>query len=264
MSGREDQRDHPATADIPDDVLRPERTLHQMFRLYVEPEIKRRQSSRSLPDQFSVVKAQVLFFEGKQPEVRLNDEVKISLVIKAARAIQAGEAISLSEIKHIEASELDLLDADAGQFTAIAFNDQWLIFFDFRQNKLKASNLVERAEQFCASAEHALGQEHFGPAIDNLFSACELAAKARPIASAMVRSDAKSHGSIHSGINIWRKLGNVDREFVEMFNELSRNREVARYDASSKGNLPGLVNAEMVAKARAEIAELKKRFRRFE
>jgi uncharacterized protein (UPF0332 family) len=264
MSSREDRRDYPATADIPDDVVGPERTLLQMFRLYVEPEIKRRQSSRSLPDQFLVVKVQVLFFDGRPSEVRLNDEVKISLVIKAPRAIQAGEAISLSEIQHIEASELDLPDADAGHFTAIAFNNQWLIFFDFRQNKLKASNLVERADQFCASAEHALGQEHLGPAIDNLFSACELAAKARLITSAMVRSDAKSHGSIHSRINIWGKLGNVDRAFVEMFNELSRNREAARYGTSSKGNLAGLVNAEMIAKVRAEIADLKKRFRRFE
>jgi hypothetical protein len=74
---------------------------------------------------------------------------------KAPRAILAGEAISPSEIQHIEVSELDLPDADARHFTAIVFNKQRLIFFDFRQNKLKASDLVERAEQFCASAKHA-------------------------------------------------------------------------------------------------------------
>jgi hypothetical protein len=49
------------------------------------------------------------------------------------------------------------------------------------------------------------------------------------IKAQVVRSDAKKHGTIHSGINLWGKLGNVDREFVDMFNKLSRDREAARY-----------------------------------
>jgi uncharacterized protein (UPF0332 family) len=260
MSEKENQEG--SAADIPDEVTGPERTLLQMFKLYVNPEVKRRQLDGSLPDQFTIVKAQVLFFEGRPHQVRLNDEVKISLIATAPRAIQKGEAISLSEIQHIEASELDLADADAGHFTAVAHDNQWLMFFDFRQNKLKASTLVEKAEQFCASADYALAQRHFGPAIENLFGACELAAKARLITSAMVKSDAKKHKSIHSGINIWAKLGNVDREFVEMFNKLSANREAARY-STEKYNLSDEINTDMIGKARAEIDALKTRLKRF-
>ena len=48
-----------------------------MFTLYVDPEVERRKYP------CVIVKAQVLFFEGRSPEVRLNDEVKISLVMKA-------------------------------------------------------------------------------------------------------------------------------------------------------------------------------------
>jgi uncharacterized protein (UPF0332 family) len=252
MSGEEKQDSPPG---IPDEIVGPERTLLQMFRLYVEPEVKRRLFPHA------VIKAQVVFFEGKSPEVRLNDEVKISLIVRAPRAIQKGEAISLSEIEQIETSELDVADADAGHFTAVAVKDKWLMTFDFRQNKLTAAKLVKKADEFCTIAEHALFQEHFGPAIDNLFSACELAARARLITSAMVRSDAKKHGTIHSGINLWGKLGNVDSEFVEMFNRLSRHRETARY--TSKDDLSGLINSDMILKARAEIAELKARLKRF-
>jgi hypothetical protein len=243
--------------EIPDDVVGPERTLLQMFRLYVEPEVKRRQ----FPD--PVVRTQVLFFEGESPEVRLNDEVKISLMVRAPRVIEKGEAISLSEMEqHIEATELDIADADAGYFTAVLVNDHWLMYFDFRRNKLKATNLVDRAEQFCVSAEHALAHQHFGPAIDNLFSACELAAKARLITSAAMSSEVRTHGTIHSGINRWGRLGNVDAKFVEMFNKLSKNRESARY-AAKKIDLSGLINEDMIANARAEIAQLKERLKRF-
>jgi uncharacterized protein (UPF0332 family) len=247
--------------DIPDEIVGSERTLLQMFKLFVEPEIKRRQLRNTLPDPFAVVKAQVLFFENRSPEVRLNDEVRISFIARAPRALKEGEAISLSEIQQIEASELDLADADAGHFTAVAFNDQWHMAFDFRRNKRKASDLVKRAGEFCNSAEHALSKQHFGPAIDTLFSACELAAKARLITSSAMTSDAKSHGAIHSGINRWSKLGNVDREFVEMFNRLSRDRESARYNPGI--GLSELINSDMISKARAEISELENRLKRF-
>jgi uncharacterized protein (UPF0332 family) len=246
---------------IPDDIVGPERTLLQMFKLFVEPEVKRLQLSKSLPDPFTVTAAQVLFFEGRSPEVRLNDEIRISIVAKAPRALKQGEALSLSEIHQIEAAELDLVDADAGHFTAVVFNNQWHMFFDFRQNKLMASNLVKRAEEFCNIAEHALSQQHFGPAIENLFSSCELAAKARLIIAARVSSSAKTHGSIRSGINHWSRLGNVDREFVEMFNRLSRDRDAARYTAGN--DLSRLISSNMIAKARAEVEELKERLKRF-
>ena len=75
MSGDESKKES-FKSEIPD-VVGPERTLLQMFTLYVDPEVERRKYP------CVIVKAQVLFFEGRSPEVRLNDEVKISLVMKA-------------------------------------------------------------------------------------------------------------------------------------------------------------------------------------
>jgi hypothetical protein len=245
---------------IPDDVIGPERTLRQMFNLFFTPEIERRRAAGLLAEPFRVTKAQVLFLEGRPNEVRINDEVRISLIVKAPRALQRGDSIDGSEIEHIEGFELDSTDSDAGHFTAVFMNDNWLMVFDFRRNKGKASILVKSAEEFCATAEHALSQDFFGPYVDNLFSACELLAKARLITAAAESSGIKGHGAIHSGINRWGKLGNVDGKFVETFNRLSNARSSARYKGD---DMSTQFDAEVLGIIRAEIADLKVRLARF-
>jgi hypothetical protein len=56
MSDNESGKENP-TPDIPNEIVGPERTLLQMFELYVEPEVKRRQFPHT------VIKAQVLFLK---------------------------------------------------------------------------------------------------------------------------------------------------------------------------------------------------------
>jgi hypothetical protein len=251
------------TSSIPDGVTGPQRTLLQMFKLFVEPEVKLRVSRGAVSAPYEPQAVQVLFPEGKPPEVRLDKEVNFTVRATEPGKFKDDEPVSLSEIApYVNASELEVADADAGHFTAVLLKDGWLMFFDFRRNKLKGSKLVELAEQYCTTADDALRQQYYGPAIDNLFSACELAAKARLITSAGMSSASKSHGKIRSEINLGSKLGNVDREFVDMFNQLARNREAARYEPG-KHDLSTFIDAEMIAKARAEINDLKGRLKRF-
>jgi hypothetical protein len=89
------------------------------------PEIERRQAAGLLPNPLELQKAQVLFVEGRPPEVRLNDEVTISLMVEAAGALQPGDAIGYKEIKNVVAFELELADSDAGHFTIVSWNDEW-------------------------------------------------------------------------------------------------------------------------------------------
>jgi hypothetical protein len=250
----------PSVDVIPDDVIGPERTFRQMFNLFFAPEIERRQSAGLLPRPFEVQKAQVLFVEGRPPEVRLNDEVTIRLIIEASGAQQPGDVIGDGEIENIEAFELELADSDAGHFTILPWKGEWRMLFDFRKNKGKAANLVKRAEEFLTVSEHAFAQNLFGPYIDNLFSACELLAKARLITAAAVAPSIKTHPAIQSRINQWGRLGNVDGAFVETFNKLSRARSAARYSAE---DVSMLSDAEHLATARAEGTDLKKRLSRF-
>jgi hypothetical protein len=245
---------------IPDDVIGPERTFRQMFNLFFTPEIERRQAAGLLPNPLELQKAQVLFMEGRPPEVRLNDEVTISLMVEAAGALQPGDAISYKEIKNIVAFELELADSDAGHFTILSWDDEWRMLFDFRRNKGNAANLVKRAEEFLTVSEYAFAQKLFGAYIDTLFSACELLAKARLITAAAVPPSIKTHPPIKAGINQWGRLGNVDSAFVRTFNKLSRARSAARYSAD---DVSMLSDAEHLATARAEAAGLKKRLARF-
>jgi HEPN domain len=245
---------------IPDDVVGPDRTLRQMFNLFFGPEIERRQAAGLIPVPFELQKAQVLFVEGRPPEVRLNDEVTLSMAIQAPRTVQPGDIINEAEIENIEAFELEQADSDAGHFTILPWKGGWRLLFDFRRNKGKAADLVKRAEEFLIISEYALAQKLFGPFIDNLFSACELLAKARLITAAAEAGGLKSHGVISSRINQWGRLGNVDGEFVKTFNKLSQVRSTARYstaDVSRHGQ------EEYLATARAEAADLKRRLARF-
>jgi hypothetical protein len=245
---------------IPDDVVGPERTFRQMFNLFFTPEIERRQAAGLLPDPFKLAKAQVLFVEGRPPEVRLNDEVTISLIVEASRTLQPGDVISHEEIGNIGAFELELADSDAGHFTILSWKDERLMLCDFRRNRGKAANLVKRAQEFLMVSEHAFAQKLFGPYIDNLFSACELLAKARLITAAAAAPSIKTHPAIQSRINQWGRLGNVDGAFVQTFNKLARARSAARYSAE---DVSMLCDAEYLATAWAEATDLKKRLSRF-
>ncbi|MBV8924390.1 MAG: HEPN domain-containing protein [Bradyrhizobium sp.] len=244
--------------DIPDHVVGSERMLLQAFNLWFNPEAERRIMAGAAT--FQLKRAQVIFAEGKAPAVRFNDEVRGSLIAKLTKPIEIGDEVLQSDVTQVDGFELDLADADAGHFTIYEWDhgQSWRIFFDFRRNRRGAAALVAAAEQFVAAAEFSLSQGHAGPFIDNLFSATELLAKARLITSA-AESNLKSHSAIHTKINMWGKRGNVDARFVELFNELSNLRRAARYQAA----VPTLKADDPVGRARAEIAALKMRLKRF-
>lgn len=247
--------------DIPDHIVGPERTLLQAFNLWFNPETERRIAAGTLTAPFHLKRAQVIFAEGKAPEVRFNDEVRGGLLATLSKPItEIGTEVLLSEITEIKGYELDVADADAGHFTIYEWDDgqSWRMFFDFRRNKRGAATLVASAEQFLAAAEFSSEQGYSGPFIDNLFSATELLAKAR-LVTAIAENNLKSHGAIHSKLNMWGKLGNVDARFVELFNELSSLRRDARYRAVGRT----LKVDDPIGRARAEIAALKERLKRF-
>jgi len=229
--------------------------LKQAFELWITPEFERRKSAGLIGSDFVLQSAQVLFPDDGAPKVRFNEEVKGFLQVRTARAVQKGQPVFADDIADFVG--LDLLEEDLnfGHFTLIEHHDNWVILFDFNRNKQHASELV--AEQFTNVAAHCFANGYFGPFIDNLFSACELLAKARLITTVLKRGSAQTHGHIHSTINSWRKLGNVGSEFVDLFNELSRARVPARYTGQASN---AAFDASHVELTRKEIAILRSRF----
>jgi hypothetical protein len=229
------------------------RTLAQMFELYFTPEIERRRIHGGLPGNFYLYMAQVLFPPVAEPPIiLLNDEVKGTALLRAPRNIQQGEQISANDLQYIERFDLPDELLDNGYFTVVRAGEGWSMFFNFLYGRARAKDMLELAEQFLEAALFSKARGDAGPAVDNLFSASELISKAVLILHRNHAADAKTHGRIHSEINAWARLGNIDQAFVALYNKLADQRPSARYGNSK--NRPPIPDDESFELVRAMIA----------
>jgi hypothetical protein len=119
--------------------------------IWINPEIERRKKVGSIPADFRVYAAQIMSFtDGRDNEIRLNEEVKAILIAIASRTLKPNEQFNLedgiSEIKNIELPEDD--DPNAGHLTILKFKGKWTLVFDFRYNKKMARERLAAAGQF--------------------------------------------------------------------------------------------------------------------
>lgn len=206
-----------------------DRTLAQMMHIYIEPEVVRRQADKLIPRPYELYAAQVLFPVTDPPYVLLNEELSGSGLIRLQRDVNKGDPIMMSDFAHLQRYELpdDLLDC--GHFTIFRASERWGLFFNFLSGRAKAQDMLHLASQFLQAAEEAAVRGHQGPAVDNMFSACELTSKAELILLRQLGADGGNHKAVHSRINVWGRTGNVDAAFVALFNRVSRERPLARY-----------------------------------
>jgi uncharacterized protein (UPF0332 family) len=232
------------------------RTFDHAMELWFEPEIRRRQDLGQAPKPFPLRAAQIILYADRRPhEVRLNEEVEAIGQMKLKRGItkKEGETIYLHELEEIPAIHLpDNADPNCGHFTLLLIGDRWYGAFDFRYNRGNAVELLSAAEEFFQSASAALAAGKRRPAIDNLFSAAELAAKAFVISMPVTsESDSKSHGQVQKRFNMFSRHGNIETEHRKAFNALSDARASARYVRT-----PLIYTPEMIAKWQTEIEGL--------
>lgn len=207
-------------------------TINHLFELFFTPEIERRKEAGTLDDTFALRYAQVLMYsDGRQHEVRLNDEVAAILRVQAKEPIAAGDPVYSSQIGNVVGMELpDDVDPNAAHATVARIGDAWYLGFDFRYNKALSQQHVETANEFLSAAHTAMESEHWRAFLDNLFSAAELLSKAvlllLPDADFVKKT---SHRSVHARINRFAHLGNIAPEFRDTFNRLSQLRSPARY-----------------------------------
>jgi hypothetical protein len=203
--------------------------LAQAWGLWFGPEIERRRTAGSLPAWFTLYMAQALVPPDGKLRVLLNDEVKAEALLRAPRPIQKGEPVYSNDLQHIERFELPDELLDSAHFTIVRAGEGWHMFFNFLSGRAKAKDMLELASEFLEAALSARDKGHSGPAVDNLFSACELTSKAELIIHRNPAASSKSHGSVSSQINLWGRLGNIDAAFVKLFNTLGEQRQNARY-----------------------------------
>jgi hypothetical protein len=203
--------------------------LAQAWELWFRPEIERRQTVGTLPAAFSLYMAQALFPSDGKLRVLLNDEVEGEGHLRAPRTIQKGEPLYASDLQFMERFELPDGLLDSGHFTIVRAGEGWHMFFNFLSGRAKANDMLVLAGEFLETALSAKNRGHGGPAVDNLFSACELVSKAELILHRNPAASSRSHGSVSSEINRWGRLGNIDAVFVSLFNRMREQRPNARY-----------------------------------
>ena len=202
--------------------------------LYVIPEVERRLEGISDPEPYRIQQAQVVLPPDDKPGiVRLNDEIRGSaqVILSKGVVLQPGTPVTVGDIEGIEAFSLDPEeDPDCGHITMLAVASGWRIRFDFRRNRELANRHLAVAREFLEAAQGALAREHYGPLVDTLFSACELAAKAQLLAFPDPEFRVKAtHSAIKSRFNKAAEVGNANREHSIALNRLSKLRKSARY-----------------------------------
>ena len=186
------------------------------------------------------IQAQILFGADGPPLVRLGEEVRGDLEVTMPQRPLPGSEINIaSEPESIDA--LKLLypeDADMGHITILLHRGRYMVLFDLRRNGGHARDLVRLAEAFLQTAEFADSQGLVGPMIDNLYSCCELLAKAR-----VVRYPGEIKAQGHRGIRRKFRAGlawsNPPDDFAKLFEELDIKRPAARYGACSTVRIDG-------------------------
>ena len=232
--------------DIPAEIEGWYRTIIHMFQIAFAPEIRQRLSTGMLDETFLLTAAQMIQPEAGSQIIRLNDEVRGTAHVRATRPVQKGEPVLVSDMQNFVSFDLDEEELDAGHFTLFWTGNGWVATFDFRVGRAKSAAMLKAAGEFLEVARLASNHGHTRPSVDNLFSACELVSKAHLILHRNSASTAKSHGPVQSAINAWRRLGNINEEFVHLFNRVSNTRSPARYDAKAEVSMPSQSDFQLV------------------
>jgi hypothetical protein len=224
---------------IPPEITGWMRTITEMHKLVFSPEIRQRAQAGGLPEEFIFWAGQLIQPHGGGRIVRINEEVRGVPYLRTTRAVERGDKILLQDFENLEVFDLEDDELDSGHFTIFWTGRAWVGSFDFRSGRAKCSDLLKKAQRFASSARLASSRGLAEPAIDNLFTASELVAKAKLILSHQPADRWKSHAAISSAINKMGRLGNVDASFLKVFNDLNQIRGHAKYATGYVPECPG-------------------------
>ncbi len=210
-----------------------DRLLRQAEECWWEPEIKRRKAMGTLDEDLVIAMAQALFPPEGSVIVRFNDEVRGIGNVRVSRPIEEHGHAYQSDLDGLESFDLLEDELDCGHFTMIKAESGWFLTFNFLRSRSLCASLLDSAKEFLDVVRFSIQHGKSRPAVDNLYSACELVSKAQLILSAMLDRNSKSHRAIRSKINKWRHHGNINKRFVDLFNKLGELRPSYRYDGAS-------------------------------
>lgn len=218
-----------STNDINDEFVR--RLVDQAITLWIKPEIEKRKKEGTLPANFELKMAQVLFLGYAKMEVKLNEEVKAVMKIKSNRIVKQGDAIYFSDLEKVESVDVSEFYPDAGHITILFYTDHMVFSFDTRYNKRKISQVLNAAKEFYESTSDNLSKKRLRPFFDDAFSCVELCATAilLIVPDDLLLSFKGGHPHRYKRLIGWTELGNSKPEYLSLFEKLKDCRSSARY-----------------------------------
>ena len=205
------------------------RIFQQVMELWVLPEIEKRKSLKKISPNFNLRSIQIIFSHDKPiNEIRLNEEVKAIMKIRANRDIEKGEPIFEKDIDDIEDVTLTNQDSNCAHITLLLFKAKWHISFDFRYNKDEAKKHLEAAKEFLDSVKDDYKNNRLRPFFESSFDCAELLTKALLMQFFKI-SILNNHDNRLNRIKEWAELGNVKEDFSNKIHKLKRVRYSARY-----------------------------------
>src|SRR5260221_8330269 len=199
-----------------------QRTFEHAFELWISEEIERGRAAGALSEPFELKSAQVVMEVDGIVSVRLNGEVKSAVFAQVNRPVQKGELLTASDIGEFN-FHLTEDDPNAGHFTVMNIGGAWCMSFDFRYNRGRIQQHLEAATEFASCGAHAIKSGFTRAAIDNLFSAAELVARAILLAlpDEKLLDPGLSHGDVEQDLNRFGgHFWHVGSDFMTTYNRL--------------------------------------------
>jgi len=200
----------------------------------IYPEVMLRIEAKKLSSDFRLWRAHIIMStDESRNEILLNDEVRLKGLVnfKDGKQFEPGQPVQASDIKDILALyPNDKNDPNVAHIMLVKLQNRWYFACDLIYNKKKVGNRFELSKQFLKTAENCMKDKSWGPMVDNLFSATELAAQSilllHPYPGFSMRQD---HDQTRKLFTAYAENGNIDIKFSKHFTKLDELRPQGRY-----------------------------------
>jgi len=205
----------------------------QAMNLWINPDILERHARGEVELPVVLTAAQIIFGIDGSHKVRINGEVKGTLIAKYKRDMKVGEFITFNDIEDLHVAERDPDDEDFGHITLISQgNDGWNISFSFLYGVDNVKNYLSLGREYLEGAKQAL-QTSQKIAISLGMTAGENLLKARLATSPLIQVRSKTHSKLINLLGQFSQLSNtkkIDPEYNKAIKFFFKHFNGVRYE----------------------------------
>lgn len=211
-----------------------ENFVNSLFKNWINPEIQNRKNAGKLPKDFVLRNVQlVMYANGTENEIRLNEEVKVHLVVRKKKGLsfKKNDPVRVRDIEEIiDARPSGTDDPNAAHIILVYFQGYWHVRWNLRYNTKMCNERFEAAQDYLDLAKVSMDKKRWRPFADNLFTCTELLAQVELLSMPIIKFVKKqTHRYTSSLYNNHIKAGNAKIDYAKNLGRLSSMRDDARY-----------------------------------